>query len=136
MIDSRKPLAPNRPGRYLLRDGTTTQIDSVDNGIGRCANGAAEHWDYGQYEGPNGLNPKHDIVDFSCDDAAWCLAQARLLCPDGYAVVPVSNPRCAICGAEACVQIRLDPFGKSDATEGRCAEHGPKLVIAAATEGK
>lgn len=129
--DERKPLAPDR--MRLTKSEVRALIEACNFRL------AGEIDDRTHYE-IAALNRAQDKLcgaeNDAPDDAAWCLAQARLLCPDGYAVVSVGNPRCAVCGAQACMQIRLDPFGKSNAMEGRCAEHGPKSVIASAAEGK
>jgi len=84
-FDDRKPFSPDRPGRYLLRDGKMSvtilvvfgkfAADTIPTG-NLWINGAV----------PN--NRWWDIIARAPDDAAWCLAQARLLCPDGYAVAP------------------------------------------------
>lgn len=92
MTDSRKPLAPDRPGRYECRDGDIVTIG------GKTLQGLWIVVDAGYnavclyYPNGTGEAEQFDIIARAPDDAAWCLAQARLLCPEGYAGVPVEPP--------------------------------------------
>lgn len=77
MTDERKPLAPDRPGRYLLRNGKEVSVMEQD----------LDQWHGPKYiwflNGCHVLYEYYDIIAIAPGDAAWCLAQARLLCPEG-----------------------------------------------------
>lgn len=66
MTDERKPLAPDRPGRYELRNGAVITWPND-----------RRHWlDSGRYCDRDTMeaSDQRDIIARAPDDAAWCLA--------------------------------------------------------------
>lgn len=132
-----KPLAPDRPGRYLLHGGLVAtlfhnQAMGKWMGLLDCENLERCWLDTGEHT--SGIINLR-IVARAPDDAAWCLAQARLLCPKGYVVVPV-EPTEAMqeAGCAAHDAYGLNPKWETDHRPMTASAY--RAMIASAVEGK